>query len=217
MNHQTKSVLIALALVAPLAGGCDPEDVDSRNGVGEAASQNSPIADAAALPIDVPLPPEPAPEAEQDIAIATDPLEVLTGWTPFTSEENPPMVCDGRGMVSAWSCQGDYCDDSRMRCRNAGKNGRESAWTSYFSEEGSNYRYCSQSWWIVGIDCQGSYCDNLSMQCRYFPDSTPKNCQWTGWISEEGGTLNFPSGYFARGMQCQGSYCDNKRFYICEP
>jgi hypothetical protein len=143
---------------------------------------------------------------------------VINAWTPYTSEEDPPIVCDGVSAFSQVRCSGDYCDNIRAYCRSSSRGTRgTSTWTTYFSEEGTDYRYCGASQWVTGLSCQEDYCDNISLQCTTISGVTPGNCYWTGWISEEGGgLLNFGTGYFARGAQCDGSNCDAKRWYVCQ-
>lgn len=183
---------IALAAAA-LLGGCDPEDAP------EAAEL---------LDVD---------DEAEDLAAAPRPSFTYSGWTPYTSEEYPPIGCDPGSLVSRFGCSGSYCDNVRMYCAPSGRTAGSSYWTGYFSEEGYDYRQCDAGFWLSGMACRGSYCDNISLQCTYYPQVTPRNCFWTGWISEEGGgELPFGLGYHARGVQCDRSYCDNKRFFVCQ-
>lgn len=152
---------------------------------------------------------------EEDVASTEQ--AVVWGWTPYTSEENPPIMCDGSSLVAAVQCSGAYCDNTRFLCQPTGGSRGSSYWTSYFSEEGTNYRDCAPSHWITGLACKGGWCDNVSLQCSYMGNITPVNCYWTGWVSEEGGgLLQFGTGYYARSVQCSGANCDNKRFYVCQ-
>jgi hypothetical protein len=139
-----------------------------------------------------------------------------SGWTPWVSEENPPVSCDPGSLVNQFGCSGSNCDNNRLFCAPTGAAAVGAYWTAYFSEEGDNSRLCADGSWMSGLACRGSYCDNISLLCTGYPALSPKDCFWTGWISEEGGgTLSFGPSYYARGAQCQGSYCDNKRFYVC--
>lgn len=151
--------------------------------------------------------------------ITGEPLATTWGWTEFTSEEDPPIICDGSSMVGGFGCRRGYCGDARLYCSTTIHTGYGTYWTSYFSEEtgvDSNFRRCHEDYWMVGLACSGPYCDELSIACRYFPSASPHGCRWTGWISEEGGgSLYFGAGYYARGVRCSGRYCDNKRFYVC--
>lgn len=144
---------------------------------------------------------------------------VVNGWTPFTSEEFPPIACDGANAFTAASCRGDNCDDISALCQPIANAWRgDSSWTSRFSEEGTNNRVCPDGAWVVGLACFGDNCDDVSLQCAQMGGVTPTDCGWTGWFSEErGGTLYFLSGYFARGAACDGDNCDNMSFYVCEP
>lgn len=153
----------------------------------------------------------------EGVEISETSAAVINAWTPYTSEENPPIVCDGVSAFSQVQCSGSNCDNTRAYCRGARGTRGTSTWTSYFSEEGTNYRFCGSNQWVTGLSCQGDYCDNTSLQCTTFTGVSPTNCYWTGWISEEGGgLLNFGSGYFARGAQCDGGHCDSKRWYVCQ-
>lgn len=153
----------------------------------------------------------------EEESVASTEQAVIWGWTPWVSEEDPPITCDGGSLMSSIQCSGRYCDNIRAYCRPTGGTLGGSYWTTYFSEEGTSSRYCNANHWVTGISCTGRYCDNISLQCSYIGNKTPRYCYWTGWVSEEGGgTLSFGSGYYARGAQCFGSYCDNKRFYVCQ-
>lgn len=161
---------------------------------------------------------EEASGGEDTASIATTKQAIYSGWTPYTSEEYAPISCDGGSLVSAVQCRGAYCDDITFHCQPAGGVRGYSYWTSYFSEEGTNYRTCASGYWVTGLACSGSYCDNISLQCSYMSNLSPKNCYWTGWMSEEnGGYLGFGSGYYVVGVECSGDYCDNKRYHVCQP
>lgn len=141
---------------------------------------------------------------------------IYSGWTPYTSEEYPPIVCDSGSRMSAVQCNGSFCDNIRAYCSPSGGSVSASYWTSHVSEEGTNTRHCNGGYWVTGFACQGSYCDNIALQCSYISNTAANSCYWTGWVSEEsGGYLSFGTGYFAKGIQCNGSFCDNKRFYVC--
>jgi hypothetical protein len=164
-----------------------------------------------------------APSAENDIKSTEQAMSSVGpmtywGWTPYTSEEYPPIACDSNSLMAAVQCSGDYCDNTRAYCEpTVGSRGSSSYWTSYFSEEGTNYRICDPGYWVTGLSCTGDYCDNTSLQCSRMENITRVNCYWTGWVSEEnGGTLWFGNGYYIRGAQCSGDYCDNKRFLVCQ-
>jgi hypothetical protein len=145
-----------------------------------------------------------------------DPVYTYNGWTPWTSDELPPVGCDPGSLVGQFGCSGSWCDNVRLDCVPTGQSAGGSYWTGYFSEEGYNYRLCASGSWMSGIACKGGWCDNVAIQCTSYPGITAKDCFWTGWISEEGGgTLTFGPGMWARGAQCSGSRCDNMRFMIC--
>lgn len=162
-----------------------------------------------------------AAEVREADALAAEPgppAATYSGWTPYTSEEGPPIGCDPGSLVSRFGCSGSYCDNVRMYCGPTGATAGVPYWTAYFSEEGTNYRQCASGHWVTGLSCRGRYCDDVSLQCTYYGGLSAHNCYWTGWISEEGGgTLGFGASYYAVGAQCRGSYCDNKRFLVCQP
>ena len=136
-------------------------------------------------------------------------------WTVSTSEEYPPITLNNQYVVSGANCSGRYCDNIQFRAHDLNRNRLSNYWTSYFSEEGTNYRYCGTNRFVTGVACKGRYCDNVSLQCSSFSGVTRGSCYWTGWFSEESGVKTLASGYHAAGMQCSGAYCDNKRIYAC--
>jgi hypothetical protein len=149
--------------------------------------------------------------------IANTQQAISIGWTAYTSEEYAPIVCDSGSLMNQVQCQGSNCDNIRAYCQPSGGTVAASYWTSYFSEEGTDYRYCNAGYWVTGISCTGDYCDNISLQCTRINGISAINCYWTGWMSEEGGgVLAFGYKYYPRGVQCDGDYCDNKRFYVCQ-
>jgi hypothetical protein len=157
-------------------------------------------------------------QTEKGAEIGTTQAAVTNGWTPYTSEEYPPIVCDSANLMNSVQCSGSYCDNIRAYCQATAGTGGVSYWTAYFSEESTNYRYCNAGYWVTALACSGSHCDNNALQCTRITGITARNCYWTGWVSEEGGgLLSFGNQYYARGMQCSGSKCDNKRFYVCQP
>ena len=111
----------------------------------------------------------------RDDQLTPKPRLTSWGWTEFTSEERPPIGCDGTGMVAGFGCTGSYCDNARLYCANTGHTGYGAYWTSYFSEEkgeDNNFRRCHDDYWMVGLACSGPYCDRLALQCRYFPTTS---------------------------------------------
>jgi hypothetical protein len=144
---------------------------------------------------------------------------VVNGWGFFTSDEFPPVSCDGGSLVQSFECHGRYCDDVRLNCVPVAKPhvAVDSFQTRYFSDEDAGFVSCGLGAWMTGITCTGSYCDNISLRCTTMSGLAQNNCYWTGWISEEVGVLNFGLDYFADGAQCSGRYCDNMRFHVCHP
>ncbi|WP_438025760.1 hypothetical protein [Sorangium sp. So ce233] len=152
-----------------------------------------------------------------EVNIESTEQALASGWTHYTSEELAPILCDSGSLMTAVQCSGKYCDKIRAYCQPAGGVLGSSYATSYFSEEGTDYRYCDSGHWVTGITCRGDYCDDISLQCSRISNFAATNCYWTGWVSEEGGgTLSFGSGYYMVGAQCDGDYCDSKRFYVCQ-
>jgi hypothetical protein len=153
---------------------------------------------------------------EEDELQSTE-QSVISGWTPSTSEEYPPISCDGASLINGIRCTGAFCDNVAAYCVPTNGTRGASRWMSYFSEEGTSWRYCDPGYWVTGLSCSGDYCDNVALQCTSIGNVARRGCYWTGWISEEGGgTLFFGSGYYAVGAQCSGRFCDNMRFYVCQ-
>jgi hypothetical protein len=138
---------------------------------------------------------------------------VLSGWTPFTSEEYPPIVCDGQSLPREVNITGPYADNIRWYCQQDSRIVRgDSYWTSYFSEEYRGMMYCNNGYWVTGLACQGRYCDNLSLQCTRILNSYPTLVTGTVAVSEEQGWLSFLGGKYPLGVTCLGPYCDELRF-----
>jgi hypothetical protein len=160
-----------------------------------------------------------APEDEQ----ASTEQDISAGWTPSTSEELPPVFCDGSSLVAAAQCTGRFCDNVSLFCKQtqtaAGvpvQRGVSSA-TPFFSDEGGGQQICVTGSWVTGMQCTGRFCDNVSLTCTEFTNVNAINCHWTGPVSEEnGGTLDFGAGFYARGAKCTGSFCDNMSYFVCQ-
>src|SRR5690242_8019911 len=69
----------------------------------------------------------------EDADLASTEQAVYSGWTPFTSDEYPPITCDGVSLMSAVQCTGRYCDNIRAYCTPSTGVRGSSYWTSYFS------------------------------------------------------------------------------------
>ena len=138
-------------------------------------------------------------------------------WSPFTSEEYPPLTSPNRYLINRMQCTGSFCDNVRIQNVRTTRTYNHSYWSSYFSEEGSNSRICtSGSEFMTGIACKGAYCDNVSIQCTQLLSSVRSNCYWTASFSEEQVFSEpVPAGYYAAGLRCLGSNCDNKQIYVC--
>lgn len=141
--------------------------------------------------------------------------ETFRGWTGYTSEEFPPVTCSNRYYAKGFECNGGYCDNIRMDCQYSGVSHGDSSWTSWFSEEGTDYRHCPWGEFVTGLMCSGSNCDNISLECTEAIGKGFSNCKWSSWYSEEDGPFHTPSGYYVKGMQCDGRFCDDKRYRYC--
>lgn len=155
--------------------------------------------------------------ASLTLMLAAPPLiAAVSNWSPRTSEEFPPLTARNGQLVSGMYCGGSYCDNIYLGYQSVpGVNFTTNAWTSYFSEEGTNFRVCSGNAYVTGLSCRGSYCDNISLQCTTVSGRNRGSCYWTPYFSEEAGYNYLPDGYYAAGVRCTGSYCDNKSIYAC--
>lgn len=147
-----------------------------------------------------------------------------TIWTPYTSEEDPPIACPTGALVGGARCTGRYCDNIALRCVLEAAPWSDGPFSRPFiSDEAPTTSYCDRGEWMIGARCRGRYCDEMSMQCERidappFHSGDGYNCEWTRWFSEElAGGFSWTAGKYARGMQCRGSYCDDVRFYVCNP
>jgi len=141
------------------------------------------------------------------------PMAALAYDTWTVSEEDPPATCNIGDAISAATCYGSYCDNTKLSCDETNYPVYDRSWSTNFSEEGTNYRFCGAQQIMTGISCSGRYCDNVSIECSTIP-RTRYNCQWVGPYSEEQGFAYF-GGKYANGMGCTGSYCDNHWYYVC--
>lgn len=147
---------------------------------------------------------------------AVSATHLYTYWSSRTSEEYPPITSSNRYLIDAMYCSGGYCDNIYFRNKRTYRNYDHNYWTSFFSEEGTNYRTCGASnSFMTGVACKGSNCDNVSIQCTNLINSSRSSCYWTAYFSEEEGYKYLPSGYYAAGLRCRGAYCDNKSIYAC--
>lgn len=147
------------------------------------------------------------------ICLMSLPMAAFAYSTGAVSEEDPPATCNSGDAVYAASCYGSYCDNTRLYCAETNYPVSYRYWTSYFSEEGTYYRYCGANEIMTGIACSGGYCDNVSIECSGIPNRR-SNCQWIGRHSEEQGYFYF-GGKYVSGMYCTGSNCDNHYYYVC--
>jgi hypothetical protein len=161
------------------------------------------------------LPPDPVENAVDYSDFAQG---VINGWTISTSEEFQPIGCGAGNLINQMGCSGSYCDNVGAYCSSTGTTFGDTSWTSYFSEEGTNYRTCSAGWWMTGLVCRGSNCDDISIQCTQVTNRGTGSCRWADrQFSEEfPNTYSLPSGWYARGLACTGSRCDNLRVYECQ-
>ena len=73
-------------------------------------------------------------------------------WTPYTSEEYPPIRCHQGGLMSGVSCTGRYCDNLALL---------EPVPLRGIAQQ----VYCPYGGFITGLACQGHYCDNIAVEC----------------------------------------------------
>ncbi|MGK3976447.1 hypothetical protein WMF38_32670 [Sorangium sp. So ce118] len=154
-------------------------------------------------------------ETAEEVGTAAD--AITNGWMPETSDGLAPIACDSGNAISGFRCRGSDCDNIKGYCMSLGTYNTSTYWTTYFSEESTNWRTCNAGDFVTGFACTGSYCDNVSLQCSHLNGKTWGNCYWSGFISEEnGGMITFPPDYFIAGAQCEGDHCDNMAFYYCQ-
>lgn len=141
---------------------------------------------------------------------------VFDFMSPRTSDEYPPITSPNRYLINRMQCIGSYCDDIRVQNVRANRTYNHSRWSSYFSEEGVNYRTCSGSEFMTGVACKGGNCDDVSIQCTELLNTTRGSCEWSAAFSEEAGySPTLLPGYYAAGLMCTGSRCDNLQIYSC--
>ncbi|WP_148273497.1 hypothetical protein [Stigmatella aurantiaca] len=148
---------------------------------------------------------------DEAASLATTEQAISTGWTAYTSDERPPVNCDGSSLVSAAQCSGDYCDNMRLYCQPTTGVRGDSYWTTSYV-----YAGCRAGYWITGLSCNDSYCTTLAVQCTAMINISPKNCYSSGVFSDEDGPLYFPAGYYPTYVNCAGSYCDRVSFKLCQ-
>lgn len=196
MQRPTLASLIVLAATA-LLPACDEADTAHHPAPEEASMDTSDLSSDTAEADKTPL---------AWTGVAT--------WTAYTSDNKPPVTCATGSMVTGFQCLGRYCDDVRLKCQpQTGHTLTTRTWSSYFSEEGTNYRTCTD--FMTGIAATGNYSDNLSIECTTSTTRSPRSCVWSAYFSEEDPAFEAPSGYFIRSLQCSGSNCDRMRAEYC--
>jgi hypothetical protein len=145
---------------------------------------------------------------------------IANGWTPWTSEEFSPIVCDSGSVIDMAACRGSYCDDMAVHCVKApvGTPGAVRYTPYTLVSDLGGYEGCDDGEFVTGITCKDSYCGRISMQCTKYTNTKSANCRWGGFFSEEGpnNVSNFGIGYYARGFACYGNHCDNVNPYVCQ-
>ena len=140
-------------------------------------------------------------------------------YSRWFSEENGGYSGRQVTPVAGISCNGDFCDNKRLAAVNlngASVVNNSRSWTSWFSEEGRNYRYCPSNMVMNEVQCSGGHCDNMRLQCGTLKSGYRVNRSKTktvGYFSEEQGTRYCPDGYCIYGLQCSGSRCDNIKLH----
>lgn len=145
---------------------------------------------------------------------------VAYSWLPWHSEETAGVSSCGTNIVTAFDCEGSFCDNVRLQCHDfGGATPTISFWSPWFEDSGTTHYSCPLGSVMNAIDCDGSYCDNIKIRCAITNQLT-YNCEWTGdWYSEENiGSFSASSdGHeVIQGIQCSGTHCDNKKFHICD-
>ena len=162
-------------------------------------------------------PPENLQAAPSTAAVTAAPAAV-DNWSPFTSEEYPPLTASNGQLITAMRCRGSYCDNVSLGYQTVlGLNHATNYWTPYFSEEAPNSQICSgTNNFMTGISCRGSYCDNISLQCTRVSGKTKTTCKWMPWFSEEAEYSYLEPGYYSSGLACRGAYCDDMSILACK-
>jgi len=153
-------------------------------------------------------------DVPDDAELGSTAQGVISGWTPYTSEEYPPITCDGSSLVNGVQVTGPYGDNIRLLCQPTNLIKGDSYWTPYFSEEHRGMTYCAISYWMTGLTCRGRYCDEVSIQCSKISDTFIKRIRGTWGISEEDPKYLFFPGEYAVGAYCMGPYCDDLHFGV---
>ncbi|MEX1362716.1 MAG: hypothetical protein AB1Z98_06290 [Nannocystaceae bacterium] len=218
MNIKTPSIALLLTAVALSSLACDAED-PSELGPDLLVEE-----DTDAQEIDEMLLVEPAEQSTYLGASERTPAGIgLTAdidpqgfvFKPFISEEDPATTCDTGQVMTGFQCSGGNCDSLRIECHGYGGTLGTSTWSTWFSEEGTSWRFCPSTAYVTGMTCQGSQCDDISIECTT-SNLARNNCQWSGWFSEEDPAFLANVGDAIAGVQCRGSRCDDKRFFVCE-
>lgn len=151
--------------------------------------------------------------AEEEEQIETRSSAIVSA-TPWFSEEQSAVYCPQGTAMMGIRCSGRFCDNVSMYCDDYPGLTGASYWTTYFSEEGSNYRACANDEVVTGMQCAYRFCDRIRFRCTRTTQSLG-SCAWSGQISEENSPLIGSSGRFVQGISCRGSYCDNKQLLYC--
>lgn len=135
------------------------------------------------------------------------------GWSAYTSEEYPPLLCREGYTVRGVDCIGKHCDTIAVYCGFTDRRVGEHIWLPSVSEEGG---HCAgTNMWMTGLACHGKYCDDLSLRCSELFGSSTGSCAWSDWYSEERPPFTAPAGRYVKGIECSGSYCGDKRYRFC--
>jgi hypothetical protein len=141
-------------------------------------------------------------------------------WTRYISEEDGQGDANGAlcpsGMAAiGFECNGDYCDNVRVRCDTFVGMLGGFRWTQWVEHNGSAAALCGTNEWMTGVQCWGDWCDNVRIKCQASSNAAV-GCAWTpDWYSEDSGAFTTAPGQYIRGVQCSGAHCDNKRYYVC--
>ena len=101
--------------------------------------------------------------------------------------------------------------------------GAVSSWTSFFSEEGQNWRVCPLNEGVQAMQASGNFSDNLALGCTPWPfgdlqnDPDSGGSYWSNPFSEEGasGVEQTQCALFADGHEECDSFPTGSNFHAC--
>ncbi|WP_434416326.1 hypothetical protein [Nannocystis pusilla] len=165
-----------------------------------------------------------SPEADLPFSDASDPVAVITGWTPHTPNEAGAAICDVGSAVDGLRCRGPNCEEIRLHCLKTNyTTGTQT--TIHVSAGNLPSAECPANAWVTSLTCSGEHCNNIFMDCREFAGVKPTNCVYSEFVSgSSGGEVLLYSGYYLRGLECEAgtsdhggvTYCERLSLYSCK-